>query len=312
MQSPPAGLRLRPLRVTELIDTVFSLYRQNFWLFLAVIALVQVPYQVIADLLGLTAPSRNLHPGAGKALTSAQLHTLLVALVGLLVIAAVLTVINIAVVVPLQTAAFTKAVADRFLSIPTSAGDCYRFAVRRWGALIVLGLIYLALAVAALVVLGAVTTLLVLLLGRGGGVLAVLVALVGIVGAVMVYVRLVVATPSLVLEGLRPWEAIQRSWRLTSGHAGRVFGVLLSLVLVELLIGLALGILVGVGVSAVGGASSAAGTVVGDVATLVVAVLVAPILASGLTLLYFDLRVRKEAFDLELLAQQISAGQGPA
>ncbi|MHB8312342.1 MAG: glycerophosphoryl diester phosphodiesterase membrane domain-containing protein, partial [Candidatus Dormibacteria bacterium] len=116
----------------------------------------------------------------------------------------------------------------------------------------------------------------------------------------------------LVLEGRRPWEAIQRSWRLTSGHAGRVFGVLLSLVLVELLIGLALGILVGVGVSAVGGAGSAAGTVVGDVATLVVAVLVAPILASGLTLLYFDLRVRKEAFDLELLAQQISAGQGPA
>ena len=311
MQPTPSGLRLRPLRVTELIDTVFSLYRQNFWLFLAVIALVQVPYQVVADLLGLTAPTRNIHPTSGTALTSAQLHALLVALVGLVVIAAVLMVITIAVVVPLQTAAFTKAVADRFLGVQTSAGDCYRFAVRRWGSLVLLGLIYLALSVAALVVLGLVATLLILLLGKGGGFLSVLVVLVGLVAAVMVYVRLVVATPSLVLEGLHPWEAIRRSWNLTSGHAGRVFGVLLSLVLVELLIGLALGIVVGFLVGLAGGATSATGTAVGDLSTLVVAVLAAPILASGLTLVYFDLRVRKEAFDLELLAQQISLGPGP-
>ena len=312
MQSSPPALRLRPLRVTELIDTVFSLYRQNFWLFLAVIALVQVPYQVVADLLGLTAPSRTLHSTAGKPLTPAELHTLLVALVGLLVIAAVLMVITIAVVVPLQTAAFTKAVADRFLGVRTSAGDCYRFAIRRWGSLVLLGLIYLVLTAAALIVLGLVALLLITLLGRGGGVLAVLVVLVGLVAAIVVYVRLVVATPALVLEGLGPREAIQRSWKLTAGHAGRAFGVLVSLILVELLIGLALGIVIGILVGLAGGAQSPTGTVVGDVSTLVVAVLTAPILASGLTLLYFDLRVRKEDFDLELLAQQISLGPGSA
>jgi hypothetical protein len=47
MQPPPTAPRLRPLRVSELLDTVFSLYRRNFWLFLAVIALVQVPYQIV-------------------------------------------------------------------------------------------------------------------------------------------------------------------------------------------------------------------------------------------------------------------------
>ncbi|MHB1526281.1 MAG: glycerophosphoryl diester phosphodiesterase membrane domain-containing protein [Candidatus Dormibacteria bacterium] len=312
MQSSPPALRLRPLRVTELIDTVFSLYRQNFWLFVAVIALVQVPYQVVADLLGLTAPRRSLHATAGKPLTPAELHTLVVALVGLGVLATVLMVINIAVVVPLQTAAFTRAVADRFLGVQTSAGDCYRFAIRRWGALVLLGLLYLVLMGAALLLLGVVAALWVILLGKGGWVLAVLWVLVGLVAAIVVYVRLVVVTPALVLEGLGPWEAIRRSWKLTSGHAGRAFGVMISLVLVELLIGLALGIVIGVLVGLAGGAQSTTGMVAGDVSTLVVGVLTAPILASGLTLLYFDLRVRKEAFDLELLAQQISLGPGSA
>jgi hypothetical protein len=32
MESQPGALRLRPMGVSDLIDTVFSLYRRNFWL----------------------------------------------------------------------------------------------------------------------------------------------------------------------------------------------------------------------------------------------------------------------------------------
>ena len=311
MQSSPVELRLRPLRVTELLDTVFSLYRRNFWLFVAIVAVVQVPYQIIDDLLSLTRPSRLPRVKAGHALTHAQLNlTLHDAAVGLGV-AAILLLLVVAAVVPLQTAAFTKAVADRFLGRPASAGSCYRFAVNRWGALILLGLIYLGLFLAGAIVLAILVALLLLLIGGAGGALAVLVGLIALVVGIIFYVRLVVASPALVLEGCRPWEAIRRSWQLTAGHAGRTFGVLVSLVLIEVLVGALLGIVVGIPAGLVG-INSPAGVLISDLGTLIIGVLVAPILAGGVTLLYFDLRIRKEAFDLELLSQQLSQGTSPS
>jgi hypothetical protein len=45
-------------------------------------------------------------------------------------------------------------------------------------------------------------------------------------------------------------------------------------------------------------------TVLGNLLSLVLT----PIVACGLTLLYYDLRVRKEAFDLQLLSEQIGIG----
>ncbi|MHB1501546.1 MAG: hypothetical protein ACYCYK_10360 [Candidatus Dormibacteria bacterium] len=309
MQSSPADVRLRPLRVTELLDTVFSLYRRNFWLFVAIVAVVQVPYQVIDDLLSLAAPTTHFKPVAGRALSHAQLNLVLHNAALLLAVAAILVVLSVAVVVPLQTAAFTKAVSERFLGRPATTGACYRFAVRRWGALVALGLIYLGLSLGALIVLFLLGALLVVLLGPVGAVAAGLVGLAALVAGVICYVRILVASPALVLEGIGPWTSIRRSWALTSGNAGRAFGVSVSLVLVELLVTALLGIVFGIPAGLVG-LGTGAGILIRDLGTLIIGVLVAPILAGGLTLLYFDLRVRKEAFDLELLAQQLVQGSG--
>jgi len=309
MQASPPPVRLRPLRVTELLDTVFSLYRRNFFLFIAIVAVLQVPYQIVDDLLSLTEPSRVPKVAAGHTLTHAQLNLTIHDAATGLGVAAILLILTVAVVVPLQTAAFTKAVSDRFLDRPTTAGAAYRFAVKRWGALLLLGLIYLGFVVGAMVVLLILVVLLLALLGAAGGAIAVLLGLVALVVGLLIYVRLLVASPVLVLEGARPWEAIRRSWFLTQGHAGRAFGVLISLFLVELLITIVLGILAGVPAGLVG-IDSAAGILIRDLGSLIIGVLVAPILAGGLTLLYFDLRVRKEAFDLELLSSQLA--QGPS
>ncbi len=310
MQFSPTTIRLRPLRVTELLDTVFSLYRRNFWLFVAIVAIVQVPYQVLDDLLSLTLPHTVPVATVGHPLTSAQTKVSLHDVTLELLVAAILLILVVALVVPLQTASFTKAVSDRFLDRQTTAAECYRFAVRRWAALVVLGLIYLGLAVGALMVLFILVVLLLLLLGGAGAALGVLLGLALLVVGFLVYVRLLVASPALVLEGASPWEAIRRSWSLTQGHAGRAFGVLVSLFLVEILITILLGVVVGVPAGLVG-ITSGAGIAIRDVGTLVIGVLVAPILAAGITLLYFDLRVRKEAFDLELLTQQMTQGQTP-
>jgi hypothetical protein len=61
-----------------------------------------------------------------------------------------------------------------------------------------------------------------------------------------------------------------------------------------------------VGVSTVqAGQASVIGVVVNIVAGTVSSVLTTPFVAAFVTVLYFDLRVRKEAFDLQLLAQRI-------
>ena len=305
MQSALPEVRLRPLRVTELLDSVFTLYRRNFVLFLAVIAVVQVPYQLVSFLLALLAsPTGAPKITVGSKLSSSQVNSEIHFLLGTAVVLVVLLLLTTAVVVPLQTAAFTKAVADRFLGRVVSPTGCYRFAVRRWVQLVLLGLTILGLVVAAVVVFSLVVVALALTLKGVGVLLAILVTLAALVAGVIAYARLSIATPALVLEALHPWEAIQRSWRLTSGHVGRAFGVILSLVLVEVLIGIVLGAAV-VPISIPFGVSSPAGLAVRDVGQLVISLLEAPILATGLTLFYFDLRVRKEAFDLELLARQV-------
>jgi hypothetical protein len=306
MQSAPPEVRLRPLRVTELLDTVFTLYRRNFLLFVAVIAVVQVPYQVVSFLLAVSAGTANAPKfTAGHRLTSSEIHFL----VGTGVVLLLLLVLTAAVVVPLQTAAFTKAVADRFLGRMANPASCYRFAVRRWAQLLLLGLIILGLVLGAVVLLVLVVVVLAAVLKAIGLLLSVIVVLAALVGGLIAYARLSIATPALVLEALSPWAAIRRSWELTSQHVGRAFGVILSLVVVELLIGIVLGTLVGA-LSAPFGVSTPLGLAVRDLGQLVVSLLEAPILATGLTLFYFDLRVRKEAFDLELLARQVLEG-GP-
>ena len=116
---------------------------------------------------------------------------------------------------------------------------------------------------------------------------------------VAIFAGLAVSTPALVLERLEATQALRRSWALTRGSRLRVIGVLF---VTALLISIPF-----VGVMGVAGAFSAGRTET-TVSLLmlslsyVVSLVVTPLFYCVLTLLYYDLRVRKEAFDLEVLA----------
>ncbi|HWA15950.1 MAG TPA: hypothetical protein VG817_05945 [Gemmatimonadales bacterium] len=116
---------------------------------------------------------------------------------------------------------------------------------------------------------------------------------------------LVLATPALVIES-RPHatDAMGRSWALTRGHRWKIFGALLITGILILLPSLALGVFAAVksfDVQTQQGAISGSGlfwlTVV-----QILQVMLYPFLYCTLTVAYYDLRVRKEAFDLEVLA----------
>jgi hypothetical protein len=115
---------------------------------------------------------------------------------------------------------------------------------------------------------------------------------------------LLLAFPSLVLEpGISPTGALSRSWSLTRGSRWRMFALLITMVLLLYVP------LVGLGaVAAVVLPGGAHGTSPGTVTLAVVGVvqmLLYPLLYCVLTVAYYDLRVRKEGFDLEVLASTL-------
>jgi hypothetical protein len=101
----------------------------------------------------------------------------------------------------------------------------------------------------------------------------------------------------------RSRDAMRRSWELSTGFKGKLFLTMLVAFLLLLIPTIALGSLAGLGGS--GGESQA---LVFFVIPLVLQVFVYPFVYVVQTVLYYDLRVRKEGFDLELLADSLQGG----
>jgi hypothetical protein len=173
---------------------------------------------------------------------------------------------------PIIMAAITHAISENYLSRSVTFGGALRFALS-----IVLPLV-------------------------GTWILASLAAMVGflllIIPGLILTLAFAVVTPVMVTEKVFGIRAMERSWELMKGHKLRALGLfivtgLLSAVLtagVDLVAGF-LPVIGSIVAGIVQGAANAFG-----VAALVV--------------LYFDIRCRKEAFDLEHLAQQVESGAG--
>jgi hypothetical protein len=125
-------------------------------------------------------------------------------------------------------------------------------------------------------------------------------------------VRLSMLFPVVFTEEASVGTSLERSWRLTDRAFWRTFAVLLLALLLAYMVESALAAVF------VAAASIFPGLPIQVRVFLIVAVaslmvqLVQPLLTIAVTLLYFDLRVRREAFDLEVLAYQLSLPEGAA
>ena len=126
-----------------------------------------------------------------------------------------------------------------------------------------------------------------------------------IIPGIIVIVGLAVATPALVVENLdSSLAAMSRSWSLTRGHRGRIFRVISVVFVLMILPILALGGFATTRVTPEGFPGTE-GLVFGAIASLLSA-MVQPLFYCALTVAYYDLRVRKEAYDLELRAASMA------
>jgi hypothetical protein len=121
----------------------------------------------------------------------------------------------------------------------------------------------------------------------------------GIALAVYAFVRWAFVFPAVLIEGAGPVDALARSWRLVQDNWWRVFGIIA-------VVFLALGIL-SAAVAAADPFAPAADeiTFIPSPLALLWSIVTGPIQAIVFTLLYLDLRARKEGFDAGDLARSL-------
>ena len=110
-------------------------------------------------------------------------------------------------------------------------------------------------------------------------------------------------TAIVMIEGKTAVAALARSRQLAAGSVGRILGVLfLTLLLVGVIEIIAL-FLVGIA-----GVFIHAGTALTTLGGNLASLLIYPFFTVVITLLYYDLRIRKEGFDLEIMATELAQG----
>jgi hypothetical protein len=125
-----------------------------------------------------------------------------------------------------------------------------------------------------------------------------------------IFISLSFVSQVIVLENRGVGDALQRSWDLVRGAWWRVFGAYLLLLLLGVIVDLSTSLVsLAIGLT---GASWAVQNIVVQFVTLLLTVVYRPVTLAGMTLLYFDLRVRKEGYDLQMALDERAREMGLA
>ena len=282
-----ANLDLRPLSLGEILDRSFALYRQHFTLFIGIAAIPQLFVLLLSlamILLGVSAPGIAR---AGSASGIAQSPAIIGTAIGVGVLLGLALIIVMTVAYLWMQGATVSAVSDLYLGRPTTIGGALRKTRSELGNLFGVGLLS-----------GLVTGLAFILLISPG---------------IYVTCRLLVAVPVAVIEDLGARDTLERSFALTKENAGRAFLIIL------LYFALAVGVtalFTFPGQFALIAVKNNPGLVlaimaVNQILSSIGTVLITPVLLISSSVFYFDLRVRKEAFDLQMLMNP-QGSLGPA
>jgi len=123
--------------------------------------------------------------------------------------------------------------------------------------------------------------------------------------------RWAVAGVGIVDQRWGPIESLQESWRLTRGQVRRT---ILFVILLVLLYAVIYGALMGVALGAtalIAPSSNTAGAIIFAIISALLPMLWQPIQSAACVILYYDLRMRNQGYDLDLRIQQLEAEVGP-
>lgn len=279
-----APLRLRPLEIGDLLDETFRMYRRHFLLFAGISVVLSIPaaaltglaFGMLGSLIQVTGSRAAVQPDVSTLAT-------------LLPILGTASLLGIALI-PFSYGAVTFAAAESALGRPVSAGSVVRGVGRRYFALLGYWLLFFfSLTV------------------------SVILCVLPVALWIWVFVMWIAVTPAMFIENIGLGHAMGRSRTLVEGRWWRTFFILFLLVIVFYVVRLALSAFVEVAQVLLELVLSPfiAGAIASASAQVVDA-LVNPIMQIAIVLIYFDLRVRREALDLFQMAQRVALPPIPA
>ncbi|HEV2769996.1 MAG TPA: hypothetical protein VGV40_07425 [Solirubrobacteraceae bacterium] len=297
---------LRPRGVGEILDAAFRLWLGHWKTLVLATACVVVPMQILATVVLYSA-----FPGqfvGGEDLFTPQTDpTALLDNLGVVIAGWLVAGLLTGIMVVLTVAACFKAAADAFLGSEPQWRASVRFALSRLGSLLWISFLYV-------LGLGLPFALVFLLAFTGNPALLAVGLLVVFLLALPLAIWLAVAWtlsyPALLVEDARGTRALRRSFRLVRGRWWPTFGVLL---VGALLVGIIAGIVQALFLAPTFFTESVLAIAVLTMLSSIVGYAIStPLQAVLVAVVFFDLRVRKEGLDLELLADRLgSAGAVP-
>jgi hypothetical protein len=311
----PGAIPLRPLGLGDIYDAAFKIIRFNpratvgsAVLVTAVAMLIPVLVTgVMTAVLDLSTDLAFTEDGAATATASAADVAGFVAAYGSMLVGSLVQGFGLLFVTGMVTHVTAAAAVGRKLSLgeawAATGGKRWRLvglaSLLGLGTITSIVVLVLVIVVAAMVLPTALAVLVGLGLGMGG-----------VLGLVFFWVRVYyLAVPPLMLEPIGVFDALGRSWRLTSGQFWRTFGIaLLTLVIAQIA-----GSILGVPFSMLGtlGPLVADNVEVGlmimvvanGLSAVMSAAFTAPFLSTVTSLQYVDQRIRKEGYDVELMTR---------
>ncbi len=320
--APAMPVDLRPLTTSELIDRGFTLYRAHFAGFLLIALLCQGAPFLLSQMLIVTAkinltPNEFLEkPGTALMQTGAML-----------VVAMATQIITFGFEVVI-----TFYIADAYLGKTPSVRESLRKLKTCLGASIKTCLLNLTLIsltmIFPILAIGAAACYFALyppsqfftFLLFGGASLFLLVA--SLAPVLIVFMRLMVTAPAVALEGLSDWQAIKRSSTLVRYDPGlgilywgemRLSFLLLPLFVIELMLFPIASLpttlhQINEFFQHGGGQASLppdSVMILSQILILLASSFIWPLYFIAITLFYYDVRIRREGFDLEFMARNM-------
>jgi hypothetical protein len=269
----PAGLR--PLGIGEILDVGIKIYRARFAVLVKTVAVVLAPVFALSALIRISIPTdgedlfAETQPGAAPDFNWDELWPFIAGGLVIVVISYIASQV--------ATGACFKAISGAYLDEETDWRGSLRFARSKLGSLLWLSFLITVCLMPAF--------------------------LLCVLPAVYLWVAWTVAAPVLLLEDVRGWQAMKRSRQLVKGRIRPTIAVVLLITILTIIVqSVVVGVLAGVVSVSDNDVALAVADAIGQTLS---GMLTTPLSAAVLTVLYFDLRVRKEGFDLELLSRRM-------
>ncbi len=302
---PIQAAELKPMTLSEMLDRTFTLYRNRFWLFCGLMMGPEIVRLVCSLVVIVAFPIRDIsaamgdpqNPFAALAALGPRLAATFAATFVALLFGA------------LALGAVTVAVSELYFGRAATIRGSYEVVRGRifglFGLILMLMLVGIAFFTAGSFAggfVGAIGMLASSLISPVIGVVFFFLFIsAGVIGAFWLLMRFAVSIPAFMLEKRGVVESMSRSGTLTHGNRNRIFAavIVMYVVLLVFQVALALPFWILQSTYKVRGLFPLWIQIGQAVSASVASTIAAPLLMIAIALIYYDVRIRKEAFDLE-------------